>query len=401
MSEPASAIIPDGECIFALPVLRCLGMEHRRTAVCSADPWDPIRFSRYADRFFALDPALSEAALLEALLRAIEVTKADVLLPAGQRMYRFIFAHEAELRSAIAIAPMPSPAAFEIAKDKWQLAAFCADRGLAHPETIHVDDDDRFRERVAALRFPALLKPARGSYGRGIEYFKSADDLLRAVRLSPPKREYVVQTFVPGYDIDCNVLCANGTVSAHTIQRGIVSGHGRFSPHAGIDFVENEAVLTESRRLLAALRWTGVAHIDMRFDPQDGRAWIIELNPHFGASVLGSLVAGVNFPDLACLAATGACTPVTAFRNARFVAGTAALRAIGAGLVGDTRIGARFRDTSLAFTAADPAPEIFTGLTLPFIRFRRADPSRRRGDVTKRGRESLVATSAAADPTDD
>lgn len=376
MSGPARVIIPDGEFLFALSVLRCLGNGHHRVAVCSTDPWAPVRFSRFSERFFPLDPALSDAALLEVLFDVINATKADVLLPVG-RMVRFIAQHEATLRSAIAIAPLPSLSALEVARDKWRLAAFCHDRGVSHPHTIHFDDDPGFRERLAALRFPALLKPTRASYGRGIEYFDAAEDLLRAVGSSPPKREYIVQSFVPGYDIDCSVLCANGAVSACTIQRGIVKGHGRFKPPVGIDFVENEEVRVQAQRLLAALEWTGVAHIDMRFDPREGRAWILEISPRYWASLLGSLVAGVNFPHLACMAATGAAVPRPAFHSARYIAGRSTLRAIVAGLVGDTQSGARFRETSLAFIGADPAPEIITGLTRPFVGSRRDRPKRK------------------------
>lgn len=376
MTDRVSVIIPDGEFLFTLSVVRCLGRERHRTLVCASDRFAPARFSRFSQQFVFLNPALSEAALLEALFDVVAKTHADVLLPVG-RMLPFIIGHEPALRSAIAVAPIPSTAAFEVVRDKWRLAAFCQRHGLAHPQTIHFDGDPSFRERLAALPFPALLKPARASYGRGIKYFESPGDLLRAVESSPLDRECIVQSFVPGYDVDCNVLCIDGAVRACTIQRGIVRGHGRFKPPVGIDFVENDVVRAEAQRALAALGWTGIAHIDMRFDPDEGRAWILEINPRYWASLLGSLVAGVNFPHLACMAAAGATVEQEAFRGARYVAGRSALLAIGAGLMHDARIGARFRETSLSFVAADPAPEIVMALTRPFIGARRDRPKRK------------------------
>ncbi|HYK52646.1 MAG TPA: ATP-grasp domain-containing protein [Candidatus Eremiobacteraceae bacterium] len=389
MSDPVSVLIPDGEYIFALSVLRCLGNARHRVSVCSTDKWAPARFSRFTDRFFHLDPRLSDAAFLDALLDVIKQSKADVLLPVGQSMLRFMLPHEETLRGAIAIVPIPSPPVFEAAKDKWVLAQFCQEHGLSHPQTIHFDEDPRFRERLASLRFPVLIKPARASYGRDIKYFKTAVELLHAVSASPPKRESIVQSFVPGYDIDFNVLGVNGVVSAYTIQRGIVEGHGRFKPPVGIDFVENEAIRAEAQHALTALRWSGVAHIDMRYDPVEGRAWIIEINPRFWASLLGSLVAGVNFPHLACIAATGAPMPPQRFRGARFVAGRSALYAIGARLLGDSQVGARFAETNLAFIAADPLPEILMGLTRPFVGSRRDRPKRRRNMAAQERRETF------------
>lgn len=376
MTDSLSVIIPDGEYVFALPVLRCLGNQGHRVAVCSSDRWPPIRFSRFLKRFFAIDPLMSESALLESLLDVIKKTNADVLLPVGQQMIPFIVRHKAALDRSIAIAPIPLLATFELAKDKWRLAEFCADRGLSHPPTIHFDGNPQLVDRLAALPFPALLKPVRASYGRGIEYFETAADLLGAVRSRPPQRECIVQSFVPGYDIDCNALCQEGAVTAFTIQRGIAPGYGRFKPPSGIDFVDNEAVRVEAHRLLAALKWTGVAHIDMRYDPFEGRAWIIELNPRYWASILGSLVAGVNFPHLACITAVGSGVPPSTAHSARYVAGRAALRALSGGLGEEARV--RFQETHLAFIAADPVPEIFAGLTRPFIGSWRARSNRRR-----------------------
>jgi hypothetical protein len=69
--------------------------------------------------------------------------------------------------------------------------------------------------------------------------------------------------------------------------------------------------------------------------------------------------------------------PPPTFRSARFVAGRSALYAIGARLLGDAQVGARFSETDLAFIAADPAPEILMGLTRPFVGSRRDRPKRR------------------------
>src|SRR5262249_6286836 len=51
------------------------------------------------------------------------------------------------------------------------------------------------------------------------------------------------------------------------------------------------------QRLLASLRWTGVAMVEFRRSPT-GRAALMELNPRFWGSLQLAIDAGVDFPSL-------------------------------------------------------------------------------------------------------
>lgn len=195
---------------------------------------------------------------------------------------------------------------------------------MPHPATAYFDDAGS-AVSSGAVAFPALLKPARGSYGRGIVYLERPEQ-ARAFAGADVPGGYILQSYVEGYDVDCSVLCVDGRIVAHTIQRGFLPGYHRFGAPAGIEFVHDRRVYDVASHAMRALCWSGVAHIDLRWDRTDDTIKVIEINPRYWGSLLGSLVAGVNFPYLACAAAAGEKVIDAGFREARFVAGRAAVR---------------------------------------------------------------------------
>jgi predicted ATP-grasp superfamily ATP-dependent carboligase len=178
------------------------------------------------------------------------------------------------------------------------------------------------------VAYPLLLKPRRGGNGVGIVRCHHAAEVTAYLDARPHLwNQVVIQTEVAGWDIDCSVLCANGKIVAHTIQRPLVRSSSDFKPAPAVEFIEDEGALSVVGRLMAALGWTGVAHVDMRYDVR-GNITILEVNPRFWGSLPGSVQAGVNFPYLAVLLALGRPLPPVRSMPCRYIAGGAAFRAL-------------------------------------------------------------------------
>jgi predicted ATP-grasp superfamily ATP-dependent carboligase len=64
---------------------------------------------------------------------------------------------------------------------------------------------------------------------------------------------------------------------------------------------------------VAHLRWSGVAHLDFKKEKKSGKLFLIDFNPRFWGTLLGSTRAGVNFPLLACYSGMGFSFPVPAY----------------------------------------------------------------------------------------
>jgi predicted ATP-grasp superfamily ATP-dependent carboligase len=68
-------------------------------------------------------------------------------------------------------------------------------------------------------------------------------------------------------------------------------------------------------RLLAAMRWHGPAQVEFRIDRRTGQPKLMEVNGRFWATLELSILAGVDFPVLACrMAIDGDIEPVFRYR---------------------------------------------------------------------------------------
>ncbi|MEM9361507.1 MAG: ATP-grasp domain-containing protein [Bacteroidota bacterium] len=159
-----------------------------------------------------------------------------------------------------------------------------------------------FSSKDLKISCPLLSKPYtenESGSGKGIQLFKSKqelDSLFSPVEVT--KKTFFVQEYIEGRDVDCSVLCLNGEILEYTIQTPILQGKSEFSPHYGVRLIRDEEVLSVTKKLMRSLNWSGVAHIDLRYDKIQGGVKVIEVNGRFWASVEASLYGGMNFPHL-------------------------------------------------------------------------------------------------------
>lgn len=318
-------LIPDGESHFAGGVLRALGAAGRyESCVNARSAYAPARFSRQCARFAV---AGQSDDFVERVARWSREWSADVLLPVDEDAILATIVARRELERVVQIPPLPNADAFNIARDKAQFAAFLGTHGLPHPPTICLSPTDSSAPGAGEIRYPVLLKPARSSNGIGIIRFETPAALSEHLRSHPQAATAsIVQSFVEGSDIDCSVLCVDGAVVAHTVQRQIGARPGAFRSAGAIEFLDHEPVARLAARIAGALRWSGIAHMDLRIDRRSGQATCIEINPRFWGSLLGSLHAGVNFADLWCRLALRQLLPSSQRRNCRYLSGSAAVQ---------------------------------------------------------------------------
>jgi D-aspartate ligase len=363
MTDTLSVLVPDGENEHALWVARSLAHSRRvKPYILSNERWRPVRFSRHC-RLYKFRPiGTDHEARLKALTEIIKRVHVDVLLPVSEEGVLFAAAEREALSKLAALPPIPDLESLRIARNKWLLNQFACRHNLPAPESALVTLDSAFDQRISALEYPVLLKPTSLTDGQGIRRFDTPSDLRRFLKGQNGtlfKGKYLIQTYVPGSDLGLSVLCQDGEILAFTMQRGIISAAYRFGPLMAMEFIRQDDVLDIGQKLLSALRWSGVAHIDFRRDSRDGQAKIIEVNARYWGSLLGSLVAGVNFPYLACLAAQGVSFPMPKYQLSKYAHTTTAIKEGLLWFLGKSSLkGFTFRETGLRFFLTDPFPEM-------------------------------------------
>lgn len=308
-----------------LQVARCLGKSPNvRLHVLAPEGarWSQsqVRFSRYVSSFHTFD-GLGDDEAVDAIYDAVKKTKAEVVLPASEPPTRLVSAHQDLLSQFVTVPPSPAPDHLDMVSDKWLLTNHLRQHELGHIPTVLCTGDSTFERDLHGLSFPVLLKPRQDLMdGRGIHRFEDEGSIRVFLEGNPEYAgDYVVQSFVRGYDVGCSVLCREGEILAYTIQREVVPSRRPYTPAAVIEFIEDEQVLDLVTRLVSSVGWSGVANIDFRYDEESKQVKVIEFNPRYWGSLLGSLSAGVNFPYLHCLAGFGVPFPRPSYSNIRYV----------------------------------------------------------------------------------
>ena len=107
----------------------------------------------------------------------------------------------------------------------------------------------------------------------------------------------------------------------------------------------------------AALRWNGVANLDMLRCAATGATMVLEINPRYWATLLGSVHARVNFPYLACLAALGHPFPPTKSQPITYADQSTAIKQMLKKMTGRPHLaGLKLRNTALWTSLTDPLP---------------------------------------------
>ena len=144
-----------------------------------------------------------------------------------------------------------------------------------------------------------------------------------------------------------------------TMQKGIIPNTQKFAAAGGIKFIHEERFFSIAQRLVSTLGWTGFANIDTLHDYRDDQLKILEINARFWGSLRGSLVAGVSFPYLACLAALDIPFQIPDYNQVYYIHSKTALRQGLLKLLGPSREnGVSFWETGLRFVFSDPLAEV-------------------------------------------
>ncbi|MGA9119849.1 MAG: ATP-grasp domain-containing protein [Bacteroidota bacterium] len=346
---------------LTLTVIRALGrIRGIRVTLASRDSRNPAKSSRWCKSFEYIPPHVDERETLGQIDRVIARQSIDVILPIGDRSVSFISRHVSALSTMCAVTPVPRVEDFELAVDKWRFTQYLVANKISCPKSLHCSSVDDLERASSELEYPVLLKPRRGHSGHGIERFASFIDLkkhFQSARANPG--DYILQEVVEGHDFGCNVLSWEGEILAYTLQRGELQGSTPYGAPAGVRFIDDEDVYNAATAFPARIRWNGVMNLDLRHDRAEGVIKVLEANPRYWRSLMGSVVAGVNFPYLACLKALQLPVPPGTYNAVPFIHenGVAAHQIIQQ-LLRRRKKEYRFRDTSLRFAAQDPIPDV-------------------------------------------
>ncbi|TDO24058.1 ATP-grasp domain-containing protein [Pedobacter duraquae] len=314
MLKNKSILIIGYDANLCLGVLYCLRNSGHRIYLLTSNRKNAAKYSRFLKKTYCYDPD-------DQLREMIGITKKhaiDLIMPIDEMEIRFVSANLEVLSQHAKCSLVTDPLNFDIGVNKMLLAEFLKKHDLPCPTFAHIESEDELKLAASKIGFPLLVKPVRGSFGRMIQKFSSLEELMSFYNENADTMSgYIVQPFIIGSDITCNVICKSGEVLFHTIQESPVKTGSDFSSNDTLTFHDDEKVIDIIKKMMKLLNWNGVACVDMRRMAKTESALILEINGRFWASVVSSyLKAGLNFPEIMVSLALNEHISISKQRNA-------------------------------------------------------------------------------------
>jgi len=257
--------------------------------------------SRAIRKFVRLpSPNTAPSEFLNALRRFIELHQHDMLIPADDYALAASIAHYDELKHLLHVA-CPPPVVVCRVLDKAATLEAAQNCGIAVPQTFVVSNSDQLPELIGRTGTPAILKPSRKQ--ATADDFKSwiiqtPDQVNKrfanASRFLPPM---LLQEYCRGVGVGIEVLLHKGECHGVFQHRRLTEWpyRGGYAVTA-IAESPDQSLVRSSLALLRALQWDGVAMVEFRINPDNGRAVLMEVNGRYWGSLSLPVTAGMDFP---------------------------------------------------------------------------------------------------------
>lgn len=198
-----------------------------------------------------------------------------------------------------------SPEVIEICFDKYRTALFIESVGLRSPRTF-VDYDEALQAiKEGKLEFPLVLKPRWGSGSIGIEFVETMEELeeMYGLLLGKVKRsilstasgtkDYIlIQEKITGLEYGLDIMNdLEGCFRSVSVKQKLAMRAGETDKAVTVA----NTVLEQMGKCLGE-NLKHVGNLDCDILEQDGKYYVLELNPRFGGGYPFSHEAGANLP---------------------------------------------------------------------------------------------------------
>lgn len=281
---------------IGLGVLSCLRNQGYDFFLLTHNTRNAAKYSRFLKKTFYYHA--EQDSLKDKIISIVKEYAIDFIMPYDELEIRDVTLHKEELTKYAACVLGTDPVNFDIGIHKLHLAKFLTAKGIPCPPFATLDNIEQQEQLIKEVGFPLLLKPVRMASGRMIQ--KVHDQLSLSYILEENRdnlSNFLLQPFIIGSDVTCNVICKEGEIVCYTIQESPIKKGSNFCFNDSLNFHDDNEVIDIVGKMMKALNWNEVACVDMRRDQETQKVFVLEINGRFWASVVPSFIkAGVNFP---------------------------------------------------------------------------------------------------------
>lgn len=311
-------------------VIRSLGRLGVPVYAITEDRFTPAAVSRYLRGRFVWPTTGREdpGELVAGLLRIGEqigewMGGRPIALPTDDEAAVLLAEHAPRLAERFAFPAVPA-ALPRLLADKFALSELCRAHGVPTPAAARPGSVDELRRAAAELGYPVVLKNAE-PWSRlaapavaSTTVVRSEAELLARAAAWTAMPQVLVQEYLPDRDGTVDWISqpyCDGASVAQPVFTGVKVRS--WPPRAGVTTLAfstpNEELAEMTAGFCRSIGYRGIADLDWRFDPVDGRYQLLDFNPRVGAQFrLFQTEAGVDLARALHLDLTGRPTPAGA-----------------------------------------------------------------------------------------
>jgi len=289
--------------LASLAIVRSMGRAGLKVHLAAWEERLLTRASRYVSRILRLgDPLVDPDAFAAAVLREVQGTAYDLVIPVSDKSLVALMPHASVLAERTVFAA-PDARGYFVTHDKAETLQIAQRCGLAVPRSVLVSRRDQLKGLALPGAFPLVLKPVssvlQGQTSRNeVRIARSEDELRQRLPAMMDRAPVLVQAFCPGRGMGLDVLSVRGEIVAafqhERVHEPPEGGPSSYRKSAPLD----PDLLRAAGSFCAELRFTGPAMFEFKVDPASMAAVLMEVNGRFWGSLALSIQAGVDFPLL-------------------------------------------------------------------------------------------------------
>lgn len=303
--KPARILVLDADQVSALAVVRSLSRRGYIVEIASASEAPIASFSRAARRCWRYpDPLLDELAFLAWLQEHLALQTYDLLMPVTERTLVPLSRNCQQFAEVpLAMAEVDS---LNRVLDKAETFRLAAALDICVPASIPLRDIGELAACAAGIAFPIVVKPSHSVVAGGAGYSKqhvsyahNESELRKLCQHSLQHGPVLLQEYFEGQGAGIELIALDGEIlyafqhlRLHEVP--LTGGGSSFRVSAAVE----PALLHSAEKLIHALRWTGVAMVEFKWDPLTRRSCLMEVNGRFWGSLPLAVAAGADFPAM-------------------------------------------------------------------------------------------------------
>jgi predicted ATP-grasp superfamily ATP-dependent carboligase len=278
-----------------LGIARSLGEHGIPVIGLTAQPGVYGNYTRYAKTRLCPDSRTRPEELLDYLLRmGRELAQPAVIFPTRDDDVAFLDRYRVEL-SPYFLPVIPDRAPLRACLNKWETYQWACKTGVTAPKSWLVESEDELARQLPEIRYPCVLKPLSSHHWRrpgkwdmvgnrkAVAIQSSQQLLAEYATISQAEPRAIVQELVPGKD-DCLVIVAcyfdqHGRWVAGFNTKKVVQVPEGFGTGCIVQASSQPELLPPTRRLLEAMKFSGIAEVEYKWDAAKQTYQLIEINP--------------------------------------------------------------------------------------------------------------------------